>query len=138
MLEKELDQATKLAEKANKRVEQLRKRLLAESEKASARAKRELASARKKHSTANTRLKKARGALRKKATPDNQKNVDALLTQVQELGDSVAQIAKAAYDAAEKYMTVKRDLILEERKARAANRAAALVEKAAAKRKQTS
>ena len=84
MLEKELDQATRMAEKANKKVEQLRKKLVSESEKASARAKRELASARKKHSAASTRLKKAKAAARKKATPDNQKNVDALLDQVHE------------------------------------------------------
>jgi hypothetical protein len=45
MLDKELDQATKMAEQANNKVERLRKRLVSESEKASARAKRELTSA---------------------------------------------------------------------------------------------
>ena len=65
MLEKELAQATKLAEQANKKVEQLRKRLVSESEKAHARAKRELTAARKRHTTANARLKKARDAFEK-------------------------------------------------------------------------
>ena len=46
MLEKELAQATKLAERANREVEKLRKRLLAETEKAHSRAKRDLAAAR--------------------------------------------------------------------------------------------
>ena len=46
MMEKELAQATKLAEQANKKVAQLRKKLLAETEKAHARAKRELSAAR--------------------------------------------------------------------------------------------
>ena len=135
MLEKELAQATKMAEKANNKVEQLRKKLVAESEKANVKLKRELGAARKKHNAANARLKKARASLRKKATPDNQKKVDALLQQVQDLADAVAKITRAAYDAAERYMTVKTDAIMEERKARAANQAASLVEKAASKPK---
>ena len=85
MLEKELAQATELAEKANKKVEQLRKKLVAESEKSHARIKRELSAARKKHSSANTRLKKAKAALRNKVTPANQQKVDGLLEQVQDL-----------------------------------------------------
>ena len=105
MLDKELAQATKMAEKANQKVEQLRKRLVSESEKASARAKRELSAARKKHGTASSRLKKAKAALRKQATPDNQQKVDALVKQVQDLGEAVAKIAKAAFEAAEKYMS---------------------------------
>jgi len=129
MLEKELAQATKLASQANKKVEQLRKKLVSESEKANARAKRELQSARKKHSTASTRLKKARAAAKKKATPDNQKKVDALMKQVQDLGDTVAGIAKVAYEAAQKYTVVKADAIVEDRKAKAADRAAAMGEK---------
>ena len=46
MLEKELAQATRMAEEANKRVEKLRARLLAETEKAHARVKRDLDAAR--------------------------------------------------------------------------------------------
>ena len=45
MLEKELAQATKMAEQASKRVEQLRQRLLKETEKTHDRVKRELAAA---------------------------------------------------------------------------------------------
>ena len=135
MLDKELAQATKMAEKANQKVEQLRKKLVSESEKASARAKRELSAARKKHGTASSRLKRAKAALRKQATPDNQKKVDALVKQVQDLGEAVAKIAKAAYEAAEKYMSVKTDAMLESRKAQAANRAASMVERATSKKK---
>ena len=133
MLEKELAQATSMAHKANKKVEQLRKKLLAESEKSHAKAKRELGAARKKHGTANTRLKKARAALRAKTTPANQQKVDALKKEAQELGSAIAEISKAAYEAADRYVTVKADAILEARKATAADRAAKLVESAAAK-----
>ena len=76
MLEKELAQATRMAEKANQQVEKLRKRRVTESEKSHARLKRELGAARKRYSTANSRLKSARAALRKRATPANQKKVD--------------------------------------------------------------
>ena len=100
MLEKELAQATKLAEKANKKVEQLRKKLVAESEKTHAKAKRELGAWRKKHKTSNTRLKKARGALRAKKTPENHKKVEALRGEVKELGEAIATITKTAYQAA--------------------------------------
>ena len=124
MLERELAQATKIAAEANKKVEQLRRRLVSESEKASARAKRELVSARRQRTAANTRLKKARTNLRKKATPDNQQKVDALLKQVQELADAVTKITVTAYEAAEKLVAVKADAILAERKAKAADRAA--------------
>ena len=133
MLEKELAQATNMAEKANKKVEQLRKKLLSESEKSNAKTKRELAAARKKHKTASTRLKKARAALRAKTTPDNQQKVDALLKQVQELGEAIAKLSKAALEAAERYVSVRSDAILEARKASAADRAAQLVERATAK-----
>lgn len=131
MLEKELAQATEMAHKANQKVEQLRKKLVAESEKSHARIKRELGAARKKHSSANSRLKKAKATLRTSATPANQEKVDKLLKQVQELGDSIASISKAAYEAAEKYVTVKTDAIMEARKAAAAERAAKAVEMAA-------
>ena len=133
MLDKELAQATRLAEKASNKVEQLRRRLVSESEKAHARNKRELGAARKRHKTANARLKNARAALRKKTTPDNQDKVDALVKQVQGLAASVTKIAKAAYAAAEKLVTVKADAILEARKARAADQAASMVERAAAR-----
>ena len=135
MLEKELAQATKLAEQANKKVEQLRKKLVAESEKSHAKAKRELGAWRKKHKVSNTRLKKARGALRAKATPDNHKKVEALRDEVKELGEAISSISKAAYEAAERYLSVKTDAVMESRKAAAAARAAELVEKAAAKKK---
>jgi colicin import membrane protein len=135
MLDKELAQATKMAKKANNQVEQLRKKLVSESEKTHAKLKRELGAARKKHTTASARLKSARTALRKKTTPDNQKKVDALLKQVQHLAEAVGKIAKAAYEAAEKLMSVKADAIMEARKAKAANQAASMVEKAAAKSK---
>lgn len=135
MLEKELAQATAIAEKANKKVEQLRKKLVAESEKSHARIKRELTAARKKHGVANDRLKKARATLRKKASPTNQQKVESLKSQVQELGEALAKISKAAYEAADRYLNVKTDAVLEARKASAAERAAKLVEKAAAKTK---
>ena len=56
------------------------------------------------------------------------------MKQVQALGDSVAEVAKAAYDYAEKLAPMRADLALEARKAQAAERAAAMVEKAAARR----
>ncbi len=111
----------------------LRKQLLAESEKSNARIKRELSMARKRHKTANARLKSAKNALRKKATPDNHKKVEALMKQAQEFAESLPKIAKAAYEAAEKYVSVKTDAVLEDRKAKAANQAASMVERAAAK-----
>ena len=133
MLEKELAKATKIAEQASSKVNKLRKQLLAESEKSNARIKRELSMARKRHKAANARLKSAQNALRKKATPDNQKKVEALMKQAQEFAESLPKIAKAAYEAAEKYVSVKTDAILEDRKAKAANQAASMVERALAK-----
>lgn len=133
MLEKELAHATAMAEKANKKVEQLRKKLVAESEKSHARVKRELSAARKKHSVANDRLKKARGTLRQKASPGNLQKVESLKAQVQELGEALAKISKAAYEAADRYLSVKTDALLEARKASAADKAAKLVEQAAAR-----
>ena len=133
MLEKELAHATAMAEKANKKVEQLRKKLVAESEKSHARVKRELSAARKKHSVANDRLKKARGTLRQKASPGNQQKVESLKAQVQDLGEALAKISKAAYEAADRYLSVKTDALLEARKASAADKAAKLVEQAAAR-----
>ena len=133
MMEKELAQATKLAEQANKKVAQLRKKLLSETEKAYARAKRDLSAARKKHGTANARLKKARASLGSKASKASQMKVEGLRKQVAELADAVAGIAKTTYTSAEKYMPLKADAVLEERKAKAAERAAAMVEIAAAR-----
>jgi colicin import membrane protein len=135
MLEKELAKATKIAEQASSKVEKLRKQLLAESEKTHARNKRELVAARKRHKIANARLKSAKNALRKKATPDNHQKVEALMKQAQEFAESLPKIAKAAYEAAEKYVSVKTDAVLEDRKAKAANQAASVVERAAAKPK---
>jgi colicin import membrane protein len=135
MLEKELNKATKMAEQARARIEKLRKQLVADSEKTQARLKRELGAARKRHKTASARLKSAKASLRKKATPDNQAKVEALMKQAQEFAESLPGLAKAAYDAAEKFMSVKTDAVMEERKAQAANQAAAMVEKAAAKPK---
>jgi colicin import membrane protein len=135
MLEKELAKATKMAEQASNKVNKLRKQLLAESEKSNARVKRELGMARNRHKAANARLKSAKNALRKKATPDNHKKVEALMKQAQEFAESLPRIAKAAYEAAEKYVSVKTDAVLEDRKAKAANQAASMVERAAAKPK---
>ena len=133
MLEKELAKATKMAEQASSKVEKLRKKLLSDSEKTHARIKRELGAARKKHKAATARLKSAKNALRKKATPDNHKKVEALMKQAQDFAESLPKIAMAAYEAAEKYLTVKTNVVMEERKAQAANQAASMVEKAAAK-----
>jgi len=135
MLEKEIAQATRMAAEANRKVEQLRKKLVAESEQASSKAKRELEAARKRHRAASDRLKKARATLKAKATPNNQKKVDALVSQVQDLAESVAGIAVAAYEAAQKYTAVRTDLMLIQRKAQAADQAASLVEKAFASSK---
>jgi len=135
MLEKELAKATKIAEQASSKVEKLRKQLLAESEKTHARNKRELGAARTRHKMANARLKSAKNALRKKATPDNHKKVEALMKQAQEFAESLPKIAMAAYEAAEKYVSVKTDAVMEDRKAKAANQAAIMVERAAAKPK---
>ncbi len=66
MLGKELAQAVKLAQRANREVSKLKAKLLKEAEGAVARNKRGLASARKKQSAANARLKKARASYRKK------------------------------------------------------------------------
>lgn len=131
MLEKELAQATKMAEDANRRVEKLRARLLAETEKAHTRVKRDLEAARKKHAAASERLTKARGALRSNATSANQKRVDELVKQVQDLSETIAGIARAAYEYAEKLVPIRADLVLEARKADAAERAAEMVERAA-------
>jgi colicin import membrane protein len=133
MLERELAEATKIAKQANDKVEKLRKQLLTDSEKTHVRIKRELVAARKRHKAANARLKSAKNALRKKATPDNHKKVEALMKQAQEFAESLPKIAKAAYEAAERYLSVKTDVVMEDRKAKAANQAASLVEKAAAK-----
>jgi hypothetical protein len=90
--------------------------------------------ARKSHTAANRRLKKAREALVKKATLEGAGgDVQLLLTQVQELAEAAAGVTKTAYDTAERYMSLKADVLLEERKAGAANRAASLVEKALGK-----
>lgn len=133
MLERELAEATKIAKQANDKVEKLRKQLLTDSEKTHVRIKRELVAARKRHKVANARLKSAKNALRKKATPDNHKKVEALMKQAQEFAESLPKIAMAAYAAAERYLSVKTDVVMEDRKAKAANQAASLVEKAAAK-----
>src|SRR6056297_2765857 len=130
MLDKELAQATKLAQQANKRVEKLRGRLLKETEKAHAGLKRDLTAARKKHSEATTRLNQARAAMRSKSSSVNQRRVDDLLKQVQELTDSMGSMARAAYDYAERLVPIRADLALETRKAQAAERAAEVVEKA--------
>ena len=130
MLEKELAQATKLAEQANKKVEQLRRRLVSESEREHARSKRALMVARKKYTAATARLDKARAAWRSKSSLANEKKVDELVTQVQDLSESVARISVSAYEAAEKLLIVKADAIIASRKARAADRTAFLVEKA--------
>lgn len=135
MLEKELAKATKMAEQASSKVNKLRRKLLSDSEKSHARIKRELAAARSRHRTANARLKSAKNALRRKATPDNHKKVEELMKQAQEFAESLPKIARAAYEAAEKYMSVKTDAIMEDRKAKAANQAASMVERAAAKPK---
>ena len=55
--------------------------------------------------------------------------------EVKELGEAISSISKAAYEAAERYLSVKTDAVMESRKAAAAARAAELVEKAAAKKK---
>ncbi|QIB65421.1 hypothetical protein [Kineobactrum salinum] len=136
MLEKELAQALKMAEQANRKVEQLQKKLLSETEKAYARVTTDLAEARKKHSSANARLKKARGALQGKPGTANQKRVEGLVGQVQELAESVGKIARAAYTSAERLVPIQADLALESRRAQAADRAASVVEKAAARRQQ--
>ena len=133
MLEKELAQAIELAEKANNKVEQLRRKLVSESEKEHARSKRALMAARKKYTLATARLNKARAALKSKATLANEKKVDELVTQVQDLSESVARISVAAYEAAEKLLIVKADAIIASRRARVAERTAFVVEKAAAK-----
>ena len=135
MLEKELAQAALMAEKANAKVEQLRKKLLADSEKTHARLKRELGAARKRHKTATARMKSAKTAVRKKLTPDNQQKLDTLMKQAQEFAESLPKIAKAAYEAAERLVSVKTHVVMEDRKAKAANQAASLVAKAAAKPK---
>ena len=130
MLEKELARATRMAEQANRQVEQLRRRLVAESEKTHVRLKRELGAARRQYTTANSRLRRARTALRGSATPANQEKVEALLKQVQELAASVTGITRSVYEAAEKLLVIKADAVLQERKAKAANQAAAVVEHA--------
>lgn len=135
MLEKELAQATKMAEQARGRIEKLRKKLLVESHKTQARLKRELGAARKRSRLAGKKLKSARATLRKQATADNQAKVDALVKQAQEFAESLPQMAKAAYEAAEKYVTVKASALLEDRKAQAATQAIAKVEKIAARPK---
>ena len=88
MLEKQLADAVRLAERANKQVEKMRTRLLSETEKAVSKGKRELATARKRQATANARLKRARGSLRKKPTSDNQKKVEELISQAKKLRDT--------------------------------------------------
>ena len=81
MLEKELAEAIKMAERANKEVEKMRNRLLAEAEKQVRQGKRELQSARKKQTMANKRLKKARESLKKRPSSENRKQVDQLVTE---------------------------------------------------------
>ncbi|MCB1707538.1 MAG: hypothetical protein KDI10_02230, partial [Halioglobus sp.] len=135
MLEKELAQAIKIAQKAHNRVEQLRKKLVAESEKLHARAKRELSVARKKRSITNARLAKARAALKARTTPDNQQKVEVLKKQAQELTQAIAEFSKAAYEAAEKYVTVKGDTTMAATKKKAAPKKKAVAKKAPAKKK---
>ncbi len=135
MLEKELSQAVKLAERANREVEKMRKRLLSETEKAVARGKRELATARKRQSTANARLKRARASLRTRPSTDNKKKVDELVKQAKQLAATTGKIARAVADVVERWVPMKTDAILEARKAAAANRAADMVERAAKRAK---
>ena len=132
MLEKELAEAVKLAERANKEVEKMRVKLLKEAEKTVAQGKRELSSARKKQSAANNRLKKARASFRVRPTTDNRKKVDQLVKQAKQMAETTAAIARLVSDAIERYVPIKTDAMVEARKAQAANRAAAMVEKAAA------
>jgi colicin import membrane protein len=138
MLEKELAKATKMAEAATKKVEQLRKKLLSESEKTQARITRELKAARKRRATTHKKLNSAKAALRKKATPDNHKKVETLMQQAQEFAESLPGMAKAAFEAAEKYVAVKTDAVLADRKSKAVNQAVSKVERAAAKPKRKS
>ena len=132
MLDKELAQATRMAEQAHKKVEQLRKRIVAESEKTQTRLKRELNSARKQHTAASARLKRAQTSLRKQATPANRKKVDQLVAQVQDLADSIVAITRAAYESAEQLVVAKADALVVERRARAASQAATVMERALA------
>ena len=113
MLEKELAKASKMAEQANKKVLQLKKQLLSETEKAHARAKRELTSTRKKHAALSARLKKAKAANRNNKTSTNQQKVEALMSQMETLAESLGSLSKAAYEYAEKLLPLKADLILE-------------------------
>jgi len=127
VLEKELAQAIKI-------VEQLRKGLAAESERIHARAKRELSVARKKHSSANTSLTRAMAALKAGTTSDNQQRVEVLKKQIQELTQAIAGFSKVAFEAAEKYVTVKGDTTMVAKK-KAAPKKKAVAKKAPAKKK---
>ena len=62
-----------------------------------------------------------------KVTPENKKKVDALVKQAQGFAEALPKVAEAAYDAAEKFVTVKTEAVLADRKAKAANQAASLV-----------
>jgi len=127
VLEKELAQAIKI-------VEQLRKRLAAESARIHARANRELSVARKKHSSANASLTRAIAALKAGTTSDNQQRVEVLKKQIQELTQAIAGFSKVACEAAEKYVTVKGDTTMVAKK-KAAPKKKAVAKKAPAKKK---
>ncbi len=134
MLEKELAQANKIAEQTCNKVERLRKRLVAETERLHARAKRELSVARKKHSSANASLNKAMAVLKAGTGSDKQQKVEVLKKQVQELTQAIAGFSKVAREAAENYVTVKGDTTMVAKK-KAAPKKKAVAKKAPAKKK---
>ena len=134
MLEKELADANRIAHKTHKKVESFRKTLVAESERLQARAKRELNVTRKKIGSANARLTKAGAALKAGTQSDNKQKVEVLKKQVQELTQAIADFSKAAFEAAEKYVTVKGDTTMVAKK-KAAPKKKAVAKKAPAKKK---
>jgi hypothetical protein len=82
VLDKELAQLTEVARKAHNRVERLRKKLVAESERLRARAKRDMSVTRKTGSSATARLSRARVALKARALADGQQQVETVKKQV--------------------------------------------------------
>ena len=134
VLEKELADANRIAHKTHKKVESFRKTLVAESERLQARAKRELNVTRKKIGSANARLTKAGAALKAGTQSDNKQKVEVLKKQVQELTQAIADFSKAAFEAAEKYVTVKGDTTMVAKK-KAAPKKKAVAKKAPAKKK---
>jgi hypothetical protein len=134
VLEKELAQAIEIAQEARKKVERLRKKLVAESERLHARAKREMSVSGKKRGTANARLTKAGAALKAGTLSDNQQKVEVFKKQVQELTQAIAVFSKAVYEAAENYVTVKGDTTMVAKK-KAAPKKKAAAKKAPAKKK---